>query len=158
MEMTLEMLKARLAINEDNLDKELIEQPNLFYYVGKFCAAAIFERDKKDNEIDTFQAKLDRDIRNNAISNSERITETQIKSTILRNEPYLRHLSEMNELKRMVNEWTALRDAYQQRSYVLLKMVDLYVSGYYGQVTGRTERNDAIERRSNERRNYSRSD
>lgn len=39
---------------------------------------------------------------------------------------------------RRVLEWTALKEAFQARSYELSHLVDLYCRNYYGEI-GRTE-------------------
>lgn len=153
MTIDLESLTARLKIDENELDKELIEQPNLFFFVGRFYASATSQRDAQLQEIELMQSELDYSVRKKAQESGERITENQVKAAVIRSAEMQEALAKANELKRLAGVWTALRDAYQQRSYILLKLVDLYLAGYYGQVTGHGERNDALERtaRSNRR-------
>jgi hypothetical protein len=139
-------LKAGLKIDTNNLDLELIKQPNQYFYAASQHALAISRRDKLDHEMDVLKSVLDREIRLEAIKTGEKITEVQIKAAIERDKEHRALMYEYLYAKREADQWDSLKSAYQQRSYILKDMVSLHVSGYFGEATGARERGDARKR------------
>jgi hypothetical protein len=139
-------LKDGLNIDIDNLDFALIKQPNQYFHVAQQHALAISRRDKLDHEMDVLKASLDREIRLEAIKTGEKITESQIKAAIERDKEHRALMFEYLYAKREADQWLALKDSYQQRSYILKDLVSLHVSGYFGEAVGAKERGDARKR------------
>lgn len=142
----LNELKDGLKIDVNNLDIELVDQPNRFFHAGQQYSLAVSRRDRKDTELDILKAVLDKEIREDADANGDKITEAQIKAAIQRDKEHRQLTKQYLDAKQEAEEWQSLRDSYQQRSYVLKDLVALHISGYFGDVTGARERKDARDR------------
>lgn len=127
----LKTLEAKLVIDQHALDDALREHPDLFYKVASELALAISNRDESKQDLDEIQAKVDLDVRSEAAKFKEKTTEKEVmsmcqidKAVIAANDKFLKE-------KYNTTKWTALKDAYEQRSYALSKLVDLYLANYY---------------------------
>lgn len=127
----LAKLEQKLQIDQHALDIALREHPDLFYKVASELALAISNRDEVKQDLDELEAEVDIELRKIAATALEKSTETQIQSkkkidkrVIAAND---KHMAErLNAAK-----WTALKEAYEARSYALSKLVDLYLASYY---------------------------
>jgi hypothetical protein len=129
--MKLKQLEDKLIINEHALDVALREHPDLFYRVATELAIAVSNRDAAKMSLEKVEAMVDMDLRADAAKIGAKTTEKEIesnkkvdKTVIAANENFLSE--RYNAAK-----WTALREAYEQRSYALSKLVDLYLANYY---------------------------
>lgn len=129
--MNIKQLEDKLRIDEHSLDVALREHPELFYRVATELALSISKRDEAKLEMDQIEAKVDMDLRADAAKIGTKTTEKEIES----NKKVDRKVISVNEkfLAERYNsaKWTALREAYEQRSYALSKLVDLYLANYY---------------------------
>jgi hypothetical protein len=147
-------LEACLQIDREDLDGCLIEQPDSYYHVSVAFSEAVSRRDGTRLELEEWEALLDRDIRaeDDARPESEKkrkLTEAAIQQTI-RLDP--RH----GELRRRVLDLTAradalqaLREAFQQRSFMLRELVALAIAER-GAIAGAGGAYDARARRAEE--------
>ena len=124
-------LEAKLKIDEHALDIALREHPDLFYQVATELALAISNRDEAKQDLDEVEAEVDIELRNAAAISGEKTTETQIQS----NKKISKKVKSANDkfLAERLNaaKWTALKEAYESRSYALSKLVDLHLANYY---------------------------
>lgn len=143
---TYDELTDGLRIDRDALDVELIQQANAFFHASEGAAYAESIRDRKKLELDKVVAELDQDIRDNMVSDGERITEGKVTQQIQREQDYLRAALELNKSSHNMKSWESLKNAYRMRAEMLKSLVSLNNSNYYGEVTGAAERQISRER------------
>ncbi len=144
-------LANELKIDRDSLDEECITQPNRFFHASEGYTLSVAAKDKKKLELELMTAKLDREIRDDLVANKEKITDKIVEQEIIRDEQYQRASREYIEASLTSNRWNALKEAYRQRADMLKVLQSLHSSGYFGEITGAAERNDA-RRRFNDKR------
>ena len=127
----IKQLEDKLQINQHALDVALREHPDLFYKVASELALAISNRDESKQDLDELEAQVDIELRNAAAVSGDKTTENQILS----NKKVDRRVKAANDkfLAERLNtaKWTALKEAYEARSYALSKLVDLFLASYY---------------------------
>ena len=127
----LKELEDKLQINQHALDEALREHPDLFYKVASELALAISNRDEAKQNLDELEAEVDIDIRKEAAVSGEKTTETQILS-MKKIDKRVKAANDTFLAERMnTGKWTALKEAYESRSYALSKLVDLYLASYF---------------------------
>lgn len=144
----LEELQKGLRIDRHDLDTELVNQPSLYFKVGQFYAEAISVRDKARLDRDKEHAELDRYIRQEAHGNNERVTEAQVLSLIKEDVSYDIAQTRYSELCKVAEIWLALKESFQQRSYAIKDLVQLFVSNYYTDNVGYAERSQSRDRKA----------
>jgi hypothetical protein len=118
----------KLVIDKDDLDTCLVEQPELYYHVTEAHVMAVAERDAAKLTLEEAEAGVDRDLRLEAEDNSEKITETRVQQ-LIRLEPKIQRMRrDLAECTTEMNQLAALKEAYQQRSYMLRELVALTIS------------------------------
>ena len=128
MQENLDKSKAKLAIDEDDLDSALIEQPEFFFHVCEHYARAVARRDETKLDLDEIRAMVDAEIREDATTEGRRITETQIDYQ-LRADERVRKVKRRYIADTAVSDaWGMLKESFQQRSFMLREMVSLAIS------------------------------
>ena len=115
-------LRSKLRIDEDNIDRCLVEQPDYFYQAAEAFAQAIATRDGLKLARDELIAQLDQDVRRHAGANDEKLSETQLTNRI-------KVLPKVKEAVRaylnackIADECEAMKESFQQRSYMLREL------------------------------------
>lgn len=146
------ILRSELQINRDMLDEELVKHPHNFWHVGEAHARAIDAKDTAKFALERVAAELDKDIRDNAIADGEKITEVQVKAQLIREPEY--HRAQRTYLTACLDadRWKALLEAYRQRGDVLRGMIQLANMRNYSDSFATTDRRDARERITERRR------
>jgi|SRR6185312_678220 len=146
------VLRSELQINRDRLDEELVAHPHNFWHVGEAHARAIDVRDTAKFMLERTAAELDKDIRDNAVADGEKITEPQVKAQLIREPDY--HKAQRDYLAACLDadRWKALLESYRQRGDVLRGMIQLANMRNYSDSFAPTERRDARERVGERRR------
>lgn len=123
----LEALQAQLKIDPDALDAALVEQPDLYYYVAENYVNAVARRDAVKLSIEQVTAELGEQMRKAAAAKDEKLTEAAITRK-LADTPRLQEMEEQYlSLRLEADKWQALKDAYQQRSFMLRELVAIFV-------------------------------
>ncbi len=125
-------LEKGLLIDEHALEQALMEQPSIFYKVSSMLADAISERDAAKQDKETLEARVDGKIRQVAELGGEKVTEKLIEGRKILHKDVIDLSKELLELNKSVGQLSALKESFQQRSYVLNKLTDLYIANYYG--------------------------
>lgn len=127
----LQELKSKLRIDEHALEEAWRDQPDLFYQVASEQALALSIRDEVKQDLEELEAEVDIELRKDAATSGEKTTETQIQS----NKKVDKRVKAMNdkflEKRHLAERWKVLRDAYEQRSFALSRLVELYIANYY---------------------------
>jgi hypothetical protein len=121
-------LEDSLEINRDDLDTCLVGQPGFFYHVAEQVAAANARRDTTKLELEELMAEEDGKFRAVCARSDEKVTENGIRN-------YVQTLDSVKQLQRELlstrmeaDKWQALKEAYQQRSFMLRELVALFLS------------------------------
>lgn len=136
----LELYRSQLKIDEDDLNQALMDQSELYHHVSDELVTEIAERDSLKLLIEQTEARLDKEIRKEAVDNEEKVTESQVKQRIADHKDVRELNSDMVDQQEKVNRWSALKDAYSMRSQMLRKMVDILLSERYQAREGSVER------------------
>lgn len=130
-ETPLEQLEDGLQIDQHDLDTALVQQPDWFYRVSKKLTYLVSQRDAVKQSLAEEEARCDAQFRSDAKNEKDKTTETEIKNMIRLDKEVRKISDHLLTLNRQVGEMTALKEAFQQRSYVLKDLVNLYVANYY---------------------------
>jgi hypothetical protein len=115
---TVADLEEALAIDEHALDEALIRQPDAFYRVSKMLAVMASRRDAAKQALQEEEAYADERARS-SIPDGEKVTETSIKSLVRLDKQVLTANDKLLKLSRETALLQALKEAFQQRSYVM---------------------------------------
>jgi hypothetical protein len=148
---TVADLEEALAIDEHALDEALIRQPDAFYRVSKMLAIMASRRDAAKQALQEEEAYADERARS-SIPDGEKVTETSIKSLVRLDKQVLTANDKLLKLSRETALLQALKEAFQQRSYVMKDLVSLYVANYFGDASGGRSENSLRTRRAEENR------
>lgn len=126
-----------LRINKNDLDTECEIFPQVFFYVSDALTFLQSRRDALTNEIKDMEADLYLDYRSQPVAEGEkRPTEKEIEASVRSD----REITKKRETRDAFNEnffkLSAMKDAFQQRSYMLTNLVTLSCANYYSQSVG----------------------
>ena len=124
----VERFKPHLAIDKNNLDDCLIEQPEVYYHVSEALVKATAERDAIKLQLEEATAAEDQNIRTVAVRMGEKLTEASIqnKLTLV---PAVKVLADkLVKQSGKVGELAALKEAFSQRSFMLRELVALFIA------------------------------
>lgn len=133
IEELLSELEENLMIDEHGLDEACQTHPELYYRVSKHLALQISRRDAAKQHLMEVEAIADKEIRS---QNSEvKLTEREIDSRKIRHPAVRDAHRNLLRLTHQAAQLTALKESYQQRSYVLKSMIELYLSNYFSEIS-----------------------
>jgi ATP phosphoribosyltransferase regulatory subunit HisZ len=130
VEVTLEDLKQQLAIDKSSLDDEVIRQPVLFYNISEQLTEAIAERDGAKEDLASTDAGLDNKWRTK-LKALPKVTEAMVSNHVLTDPEHEKAFDVYLAAKTKADKLQALKEAFQQRSYMLRDLVSLYTANYY---------------------------
>ena len=161
MTYTIKQLEDKLRIDEHALEVSLREHPELFYKVATELALAISNRDEAKQDLEEVEALVDMEIRKDASAVGGKTTEKEIDSLKKADERVITASDKFMEERYNAAKWSALKEAYEQKSYALYNLTELYISNYYssnenaGKVTVREAKAQKAREVINERRRVS---
>src|SRR4029077_6337613 len=117
-------LEDGLRIDQDDLANACLQQPDLFYRVAKQLAICMSQRDAASQAVKEEEAAADEAIRADAAKQGVKTTEKEIESLKLKDESVITARNSLLDSTREVGMWLALKEAFQQRSYVLKDLVN----------------------------------
>lgn len=125
---TIEHWQQFLAIDKADLDSCLIEQPESYHHISQAFAQAVADRDATKLDLEELQAKLGQDLRTKAIKNDEKLTEGSLQQQLTAMPNVQKLQREFLEKRHKADSWQALKEAFQQRSFMLRELVALYIA------------------------------
>lgn len=134
-------LEEGLLIDEHELHAALQMQPDFYYRVSKAYALLLSQRDEAKQTLQVIEAEVDVKLRREALENGDKVTEKEIESRKRIHRDVMAANDDLLTLNHKLGEVLALKEAYQQRSYVLKDLVALYIGNYYSDTTQQTSRN-----------------
>lgn len=135
-----------VEIDKHNLDSCCVDQTRVYRDVGLEFASATSFRDLAKFELDKVKAECDKFIRQDAAINNERITEAQVAAKILEELEYQKANDEFLEWKMVTEKWTALKDSFTQRAYMLRELCQLWMAHYWEDKVIEPARAEAVDR------------
>jgi len=120
-------------IDINNLDKEWINQPKIFFKYASELADVRRRLEEAKAELDVVKASLDKAIRENPASFGlpEKITETLISNTIIQQSEYQEALKIYRIRKHKVDILQAAVTALDHRKSALERLVSLHGQNYF---------------------------
>jgi hypothetical protein len=152
-------LESELAIDKNDLDTAWMRLPQLFYTVSSECVTANTERDRAKATVDEVYARLDKKLRQEAEEEVEaqraadpkskaKVTEGRISQMIADSAEMQEVKAEYLSLKELADRWAALKESYQQKSYALRGLDELYAANYFTRDGGGAARSDVLNDRA----------
>jgi hypothetical protein len=129
----IEDLEQKLKIDEHGLEIELRDHPDSFYKVAAELSLAISLRDEAKQKLDETESRVDIEIRAEAARLGEKVTEKEVLSRVKTDKAFTDATDRFFELKARAAKISALKEAFEQKSYALSKLTDLYIANYYSQ-------------------------
>jgi hypothetical protein len=121
-------VKAKLIIDDDDLDQCLVDQPSYFEKAATAFSEAKTTRDTLKLELKELTAELDQSIRARALATEEKLSETALSSRITIT-PRVKELNrKLLQANRAADDWEALKESYVQRSYSLKDLTAIQLS------------------------------
>lgn len=133
-------LEKGLAIDEHALNEGVVAQPELFYKVSQQLALQISLRDDAKHTLEVVEAEVDQTIRLVHRKEETKVTENEIRANVATHRDTLAATKELSKYNRRVGELSALKEAFNQRNFMLKGLIDLYIGNYYGNVEGHESR------------------
>lgn len=126
--LSLAQLREELTIDKTALDDCLMEQPDLYFYVAEGYALAVADRDAAKLDLEQTMALNAEELRARALRDDEKLTEAAISRQLVTN-PTIAALEEkLLELRGKADRWQAMKEAFQQRSFMLRELVQMLVA------------------------------
>jgi len=121
----------QLKIDRHALDAELVQQPQLFWQVSEAHVNAVSRRDAQKEIVERTRAGCSLAIRGRALEEGRKTTEGCIEAEMSMDQEVIdvtdAYLSMCAEADRL----HALKEAFNQRAYVLRDLAGLFVAGYF---------------------------
>lgn len=144
MKNNMRFYESSLRIDKDNLDEEVANFPGLFWTISDFYLDALKDSKRRQERLDRLFASLKSIMRSvaNEEQGSRGVTETQLKEEVLLHPKYRKMKARLLDAQYVLDRWSALKDAYVQKSFSLKGLVSLAVSEQYQSphATDRTQR------------------
>jgi cysteinyl-tRNA synthetase len=149
--LTPEDVRDELRIDRDQLDHELLGQPELVYDVNMSHAAAINMRDSFKEQLKRIEAdasamhraRLER-------TSSGRVTKQEVEDAVEADHEVMEARDELSDLAARVRRWEVCSESVKARGYALHKLVDMALT-HGAAVAGQFEHGDRRSRRDRER-------
>lgn len=120
-----------LRIDKNNLDFEIERHPSMMYEVGVWCVNAQSVADGLKLELERLAGALAERMKNELETSGKRVTEAGVSREIVVQPEYIAAQDKYHAARLEAARWTALRDAFTQRGYMLRDLVQLAVAQYF---------------------------
>ena len=115
--------QALLKIDEDDLDRCLVEQPGLFFHVSEEVTDADSRQRLLTLELKELKAEIENEVRDTAKKLQDKLREDDIKNQVTLDPDVQRLERELEAATTRAEKAQKLEDAYLQRSYALKEKV-----------------------------------
>ena len=159
-----EEIRSKLRIDEDDMDRCLVEHSEYFHKAAEQATEATAARDGLKLALEELTAKLDREIRERNAAEDIKMSETGLSNTIKTTPRFQEAQRKYMGAVKVAADWGVLKEAFQQRSYMLRELNQRQIAQMYNLSTERGtagsrrnavgDRNRAeLEQRASDRRN-----
>lgn len=125
-------LEKALKIDENALDDAHLQHADAFYRVSKQLAQLTSQRDAAKQAVEDVEAQTEMDVRETAAKRSDKVTAGEVAAMVRVDDAVMKARQRFLTLSGSVNEHMALKEAFQQRSYMLSGLTSLYSANYFG--------------------------
>ena len=139
MDQEMEEYHELLQIDRNALDENLVEQADIFHRISNEYALAVSRKDEANENLKQTDARLNLEIREQLESDGKKATEKVVESEVLNHKDHIDAANSYLEAKHRADSFAALKDAFQQRSYMLREVIELYISGYFVSESHKTD-------------------
>lgn len=115
-------LSYEVQIDADKLNQALIEQPSKFAYIATVHAAYKGAAEGAKIKLDIASCKMDGLLRQDAVSNGEKVTEAVIAARIKQSKPYTDALKDWEELAGIERQLSVAVESFRQRKDMLIAL------------------------------------
>lgn len=146
------MKESDLQINQDELDREWVEQPTLYYRYATMLAKARLNHEREKSNIEVARAEVARLIRAKPkkFGIGDKITEAAVKEAILVHKDYTAAVESELKAKYRVDILQATVVALDHRKKALEKLVDLFLANYFSPPRAKGEKSREAQQRMSE--------
>lgn len=146
-------LKERLIIDKNNLDNEVVQQPELYRKAGRAAAMAASVRDLAKYEMEAACAEADARIRAAMGREGEKVTEALVKARVLLDKTYRAAQRRYLDARLAADNAEVDKESFAQRAWMMKEIVSLHNANYYADATiTATARDHHTDERVDERR------
>lgn len=131
MSLDIKEFQDYLKIDQGALDREIVQQPSLFFRVSEEYAKAQGHRDYLKEMLARVDAEVAHECRAKIEKDGERATDAKVSAAVLLHKDHVKAFKGYNNAKENVDMLSALKDAFVQRGYMLRELCSLYVSNYF---------------------------
>ena len=121
--MDIEHLKAAIRIDRNDLDAELVRQPELVWHAANGFVLAVSRRDQSKDALKRVEAEAADRARKE--SDNAKPTVKEIEARIERDKFVIEKRKKLRVLSKKVNEWDAVKAAIHARGFALKNLVEL---------------------------------
>lgn len=115
MKINIEEIQSRLTIDKDNLEQEILEQPNFYFLYGVMCA----EAQKELNNAEEYEKVTRSEIFKELKASPEKMTEKQIEAEYRTDPRHLDAVKKTTESQFNYDVLSAAQASFAQRKYML---------------------------------------
>jgi len=123
-----------LQIDENNLDKEWLAQPSMFFKCAEDAAMAKRLLDQARNKLEVTKAKVSKDVRENPGNyDLQKVTEAAVEVAVSGDDEYQEAQEAVVDARYAVGICDAMVSAMDHRRRALENLVHLFLSSYYSE-------------------------
>jgi len=120
-----------LQFNKHELDEAILHHGELFFTVSERVANYSSIRDEAKKRMEESYARNSLRIREQATEEGRKLTEDLVKQLTLLDDDYKEDSICYLRAKWETDVWTALKDAYNARGYMIKEMAELWKASYF---------------------------
>jgi hypothetical protein len=120
-----------LKFSKHDLDTAILQHGELFYKVSERVAYYTSMRDEAKKRMEESYARNSLRIREQATEEGRKLTEDLVKQLTLLDEDYKEDSITYLHAKWETDVWTALKDSYTSRGFMIKEMAELWKANYF---------------------------
>lgn len=141
-----EKIRLDLQVDENNLDREWLGQPTLYFSYAAKLADAQRDLDMARNRLSVAKAEADQSIRRDPkLYGMEKVTEASVASAVAAEEGCVNAAELVAAARHRVDVFQAAVDALQHRRKALESLVTLFMANYYSKPRASGEAKEKME-------------
>src|ERR1044072_3906085 len=113
----IDRYRAKLAIDRDDLDRCMVEQPELVDHVGEAYANAVAARAAGKVELEIAEAEETQKIRERPSTMDEKLTEASLREQLVLSKRIQNLKTEQIQLRREITNWSGLGDYFKSGGF-----------------------------------------
>lgn len=130
-----EELKSYLEIDKYALDDEISTQAVVYQQVAEFHAACVNRRDAAYENVKVVDAAVASALKDHANQQGIKVTEVTVAAQVMLSTEHKEAVNKHLRAKEQADRNAALKDAFNQRCYMLRELGELFIAGYYSEIS-----------------------